>query len=254
MSSPETISFTPEEIAMRESVLLLEEHISKIEDLRNQLHQALAENDTVKQTALTAELQREISTAKRLQAKIEGKESPENILSIDRSIDLVKDFLRKPKAEGGLGMSSLDEENPIAESDIHNEGLMEIDLSKVLLDTSWLPKGETSIKGEKRLEALKSKDSAQIRLDLYVFASLWKLFKTDLKEFEQKLTVIAEANSLTIDDLKKKAIFFDGTIIRGSGGGRSALCLYWDGSGWVWNRTWLGNGWRGSNPSLVLAS
>ena len=178
----------------------------------------------------------------------------ENILSIDRSLNIVEDFLRKTIEEGGLGIRWLDSENPIAEVDSHNEGLTKIDLSKLKLDTSWLPEGESSINGEKRLEALKSKDSEQIRLDLYVFASLWKLFKTEIKEFEQKLNIIAEANSLTLDDLKKKAIFFDGTIIMDSGGHRRALYLKWDGSEWYCNRNFLGDDWNGNRPSLVLAS
>jgi hypothetical protein len=181
---------------------------------------------------------------------------PENILEIDRSINLI-DFLTKPKTEGGLGIDWLDSENPIVESDVRNEGLTEIDLFKVRLDMSWLPEGKSSVLGVERLEALKAKSNEFIRLDLFVIASLWKLLKgseEQKKEFENKLNIIAEVNGLKPDDLKEKYIFFDGTIIRSSQGFRGALFLLWGETGWRFTRNDLDNGWLGDlNPSLVLA-
>ena len=56
------------------------------------------------------------------------------------------------------------------------------------------------------------------------------------------------------EDLKKKAIFFDGTIIRDSDGRRSALYLDWGGGEWFWSRSNLDDDWNDSLPSLVLAS
>ena len=235
MKSPETISQTPEDIAMHESISALEESISKIEDLRNQLHQALAENDSAKQTTLTAELQNEISKAKKLQAKIEGKESLENILSIDRSADVIK-------FTGWDGAKIEDKD-----TDTRSIALKEIDLSKLKLDTSWLG-GKSSLNGEKRLEALKT--GSGIRLDAQILMTLRNLPK---EELDKKIEIIAEANKVSIEDLKKKAIFFDGTIIRDSDGLRRELCLCWGGSEWSWNDRSLGNDWLGNYPSLVLA-
>ena len=232
-----------------QSITALESALIIIEDLHGKLTEALSTDNFQAQRELTEKLQSELDKAKKIQRKLEGKET---ILSVDRTINLV-DFLKKPESEGGLDIKWLDPTNPIAESDPNNEGLTEIDLTKVSLDTSWLPEGKTYIKGEARLTALKSKDSTQTRLDLYVFASLWKLYKTDPTSFEEKMKIIAETSSITIEDLKKKLLFFDGTIVRGSDGERRALYLSWDGSSWVWDSRGLLNEWNDDSPSLVLA-
>ena len=254
MKSPESTIPDPDTSAEQANVLALESKIEQIEEWQKVLRTAIEKGDFDTQKIATEKLREELANAKKLQAKIEGRiESPENMLSIDRTINLVDDFLKKSEEEGGLGIGWLDAEKPIDESDDRNEGLTEIDLSKVKLDINWLPEGKSSLGGEKRLEALKGEKDV-IRLDLFTLASLWKLFKSDPKEFEQKLTIIAEANSLKLEDLKKKAIFFDGTILKSSDGSRRALYLYWDGSEWDWDDGRLDLGWGDRSPSLVLAS
>jgi hypothetical protein len=191
----------------------------------------------------------------------------ENILEIDRSINLVE-FLKKPTSEGGLGIDCLDSEKPIDESDERNDGLIEIDLSKVRLDTEWfrdeLKNEDGYVLGEKRLEDLKKRDT--IRLDLFVFASLWKLLQGNeeqKKEFENKLTIIAKANGVKFDDLKKMYyIVFDDTIISRISpfiprepGSRNTLYLRWRReSGWRWGIYTVDVDWDGNMSSLVLKS
>jgi hypothetical protein len=191
--------------------------------------------------------------------KLEEILHPEYILEIDRSFSIVDDFLKKPKTEGGLGIEWLGSKNPIAESEERNEGLTEIDLSKVRLDTGWfrdeLKDKDGYVFAVKRLEDLKKRDI--ICLDLFVFASLWKLLKgteEQKKEFENKLTIIAEANGTKLDDLKKKCLSFDGTIIRDMDGDRHMLSLYWKGSGWGWDIDSRRGSLGDRRPSLVLTS
>jgi hypothetical protein len=171
------------------------------------------------------------------QEEIEGlTENPENILEIDRTADVIE----------FTGWSGAEIENK--DTDKSSIELTEIDISKLKLDTSWLG-GESILNGEKRLEALKK--SGKIRLDAQILIALTKLPK---EELNRKMEILAEANEISLEDLKKKYIFFDGTIIRDSGGNRGALCLGWDGSEWHWNYDSLDNDWNDSNPSLVLAS
>jgi len=234
-----------------------DEKLLELQRLNDKLDVAMQEaiktghlEETIK---LKEQLEKEV---KDLGEKVEAAESPENILKIDRTINLVDDFLKKSRTEGGLGIDWLDAEKPIDESDDRNEGLTEIDLFKVKLHTSWLPEGQPLLGGEERLEALKSKSTEIIRLDLCVLASMWKLFHgTDdqYQQFEKKLTVIAEANNLELSNLKQNVMFFDGTILKVLGGGRRALYLYWDGSGWDWGNGNLAHDWGKVSPSLVLA-
>lgn len=53
---------------------------------------------------------------------------------------------------------------------------------------------------------------------------------------------------------KGKAIFFWGTIYRGSAGSLCVRFLCFDGGGWVSDRSWLDNDWSGSDPAAVRAS
>jgi hypothetical protein len=232
----------------------LAEKLKKVQTLYSEYRSAIPENRdgdfaVIKKLDESGELEK-------ILLELEDVFRHENMLEIDRSFNLVEDFLKKPQTEGGFDLIWLDSENPIAESDIRNEGLTEIDLSKVKLDVSWLPKGKTSVHGERRLDTLKANSSEFIRLDLFVFASLWKLLKGNeeqKKEFENKLTIIAEANGMKFEDLREKVIFFDGTIIRDSDGGRYALYLRWISSKWDWNSSNLGPGWNDGSTSLVLA-
>jgi len=49
-------------------------------------------------------------------------------------------------------------------------------------------------------------------------------------------------------------IYFHGTVLRDSYGGRCVLCLCWVGGWWDWRVLWLDNDWRAFDPSAVLAS
>ena len=53
---------------------------------------------------------------------------------------------------------------------------------------------------------------------------------------------------------KGKAVFFWGTIYRGSYGDLYVRCLFWNGGGWYWFYYWLVDGFGGQDPSAVLAS
>jgi len=183
---------------------------------------------------LKEQLEREVND---LREKVEGTESPENILKIDRTADILK-FAAWDEA-------TIEDQD----TDTRSTALTEIDLSKVKLDTSWLDGGFES-SGEGRLEALKA--SGNIRLDAQILITLLNLPK---EELNKKMEIIAgaEANKISIEDLKKREIYFDGTIIRIPGVGRLAFSLRWGGDGWVWNNSNLGNGWHAHLPSLVLA-
>jgi len=172
-----------------------------------------------------------------LREKVEAAESPENMLSIDRTADVIK-------FTSWNGVKKIEDKY----TDIRSTALTEIDLSKVKLDTSWLG-GEKSVNGEQRLEALKA--SGNIRLDAQVLITLINLPQ---EELNKKMEIIAgaEANKISLDDFKKKVIFFDGTIIRDSDDRRHALCLHWGGSEWIWTSINIGLSLDDGYPSLVL--
>ena len=54
-------------------------------------------------------------------------------------------------------------------------------------------------------------------------------------------------------DWKGKAIFFWGTVYRGSDGHLFVRCLSWADRRWLWSSYWLGYGWFGQRPAAVLA-
>lgn len=54
------------------------------------------------------------------------------------------------------------------------------------------------------------------------------------------------------DSWKGKAIFFWGTIYRGSDGHLYVRCLRWNGDRWCWNNYWLENDWNSAYPAAVL--
>lgn len=57
------------------------------------------------------------------------------------------------------------------------------------------------------------------------------------------------------EEWKGKAVFFWGTIYRGSGGGLFVRCLCWGGGRWSWGYGWLGSSvFGGRNPAAVRAS
>ena len=152
--------------------------------------------------------------------------SAQTIINIDRS----KPF--DPTTFIGNGFS-------IDEQDDKSLALTEIDLTKVMFDTT-LEKGEKTVKGENKLKRLKEKNV--IRLDVGIFKELWEnqhLTPEKWKENTNKNTTF---------------LFFDGSILRNSNDDRFVLCLYWNGGRWVWSYYWLGNDFNVSIPSAVLAS
>jgi len=56
------------------------------------------------------------------------------------------------------------------------------------------------------------------------------------------------------EEWKSKAVFFWGTIYRGSDGGLYVRYLCWGGGRWDWRCRWLGSGFRGYDPAAVSAS
>ena len=117
--------------------------------------------------------------------------------------------------------------------------LVQIDLTKVQFVT-MLKGDEVSITGEERLTRLKS--AGYIRLDADIFLTLWKNQHLIPESWKEKI------NGNTC------YIFFDGTILRDSGGRRCVLYLFWDGGAWGWSVSWLGSGRRANYPSAVLAA
>ena len=127
----------------------------------------------------------------------------------------------------------------IEEQDERSIALNEINLTEVAFETT-LQKGEKSVKGEEKLKRLK--EDGRIRLDAGIFKTLWEnqhLIPEKWKEQTNGNTTF---------------IYFDGTVLRDSGGDRYVLYLYWDGGEWSWDCHWLGIDWGANHPSALLAS
>ena len=139
-----------------------------------------------------------------------------------------------PKKFIGDGWSILNDE-----TDARSIALTELDLTKVQ-HVTMLKDGEAYIKGEEKLKRLKASD--YIRLDADIFLTLWENQHLIPESWKEKV------NGNT------RYIYFDGTVLRYSGGGRCVLYLYWNDGQWDWRVNWLGNDWGDSDPSAVLAS
>lgn len=210
---------------MSKSVSIDQSH-SVIQALANNVDWSVLDGDVLQKEVI----KNQIEAGKQFTAFLKngGKvivDSP-RVISIDRSIPF------DPKTFMGNGWS-------IEEQDERAIALTEIDLTCVMFD-STLEKGEKSIKGEDKLNRLKEKTN-RIRLDAGIFKTLWEnqiLIPEKWKE---------ETNGNTT------FIFFDGTILRDSNGGRCVLCLCWGDGRWRWRYRWLEVGWRASDPSAVLA-
>lgn len=150
-----------------------------------------------------------------------------NLLRVDRSTKF------DPTKFPGLGAGW-----SIEEEDENSLALTEIDLTQVLLE-HMLHEGETHIKGEEKLKRLKK--TGCIRLDARVFQTLWENQSKIPKSWKE----LVNGNT--------KFIYFDGTILRGPGGGHFVLCLCWLAGEWHWRAYWLGLGWLRRRPSAVLA-
>ncbi len=139
-----------------------------------------------------------------------------------------------PKKFIGDGWSILNDE-----TDARSIALTELDLTKVQ-HVTMLKDGETYVKGEEKLKRLKASD--YIRLDADIFLTLWENQHLIPESWKEKV------NGNT------RYIFFDGTVLRNSGGSRYVLYLYWDDGQWSWDVDWLGFDWDDDYPSAVLAS
>lgn len=139
-----------------------------------------------------------------------------------------------PKKFIGDGWSILNDE-----TDARSIALTELDLTKVQQVTMLLD-GESYIKGEEKLKRLKASD--YIRLDADIFLTLWENQHLIPESWKEKV------NGNT------RYIFFDGTVLRDSGGDRYVLVLYWYDGAWLWDVSWLVRGWLDDGPSAVLAS
>ena len=127
----------------------------------------------------------------------------------------------------------------IEEQDERSLALAEINLTDVLFNTT-LQKGEKTIVGTEKQKRLKEENC--IRLDAGIFHTLWNnqhLIPEKWKEQTNGNTTF---------------IFFDGTILRDSGGDLYVLYLFWLGGEWYWNYDWLDDDFDANLPSAVLAS
>ncbi|MFA5967155.1 MAG: hypothetical protein WC805_01375 [Patescibacteria group bacterium] len=127
----------------------------------------------------------------------------------------------------------------IAEEDERSLALAEVNLDEVCFE-SMLNKGEISVKGETKLERLKT--AGHIRLDAKIFQTLWENQQLIPESWKEKI------------DGKTRYIFFDGTILLHPDGSRHVLYLYWYDGEWYWRYSWLGHDWPANDPSAVLAS
>lgn len=159
--------------------------------------------------------------------KSKKKEKDNNIISIPRNRFNPTEFI-------GKGWSIIAEE-----TDTRSIDLTELDLTKVQMVT-MLKDGETVVNGEEKLKRLKA--SGYIRLDADIFLMLWENQYLIPESWKEKV------NGDT------RCIFFDGTVLRDSGGNRFVLYLYWNDGAWLWRMFWLDNNWNDSSPSAVLAS
>lgn len=157
----------------------------------------------------------------------EGREFKEaTVISIDRS----KPF--DPTTFPGLG-----EGWSIAEQDERALALNEVTLDNIQLP-DMLEKGESLIRGEKKLERLKK--AGHIRLDAKVFQTLWEnqhLIPARWKEKTNGNTTF---------------VYFDGTVLLSPDGVRYVLCLDWLDGGWHWGLRRLDDEWFALDPSAVV--
>ena len=135
--------------------------------------------------------------------------------------------------------SFIGEDWSIDEQDERSLELMEVNMTKVCLET-MLTSDETVINGEKKLKRLK--EAGYIRLDAKVFQILWENQYLIPERWKEKINGNIQY------------IFFDGTVLRNSSGNRSVLCLCWLGDEWHWGVGWLDSDWDANAPSVVLAS
>ena len=106
------------------------------------------------------------------------------------------------------------------------------DPAKVALHLEPGQKPGKSVKGKALREALKSRHPFNANMLDYLLAHPY----------------------LIPEEWKTKAVFFWGTIYRGSGGFLCVRCLGLDGASWYWSGNWLGDVWNAYNTAAVPAS
>ncbi len=126
----------------------------------------------------------------------------------------------------------------VDETDTRSIALTELDLTKVQ-HVTMLKDGETYVNGEEKLRRLKESD--YIRLDADIFLTLWENQHLIPESWKERV------------NWNTRYIFFDGTVLRDSVGGRYVLCLFWSRGRWRWNVSWLMGNWDIRQPSAVLA-
>ena len=126
------------------------------------------------------------------------------------------------------------------ERDSRSGTLTELDLNQVQLVTC-LKQNEKVMTGEERIKRFKT--DGRVRLDENAFKALWENREQLPARFKERVNGNIQF------------IFFEGVVLRGPGGIRCALCLYFrsDGS-WGWYCIWLGDDRDVDAPSAVLAS
>lgn len=146
------------------------------------------------------------------------------VLSIDRT------FPFDPVAFLGNGSA-------IEEEDERSLALLEVDMAKVQLKT-MLHEWEKTVTGGEKVRRLI--EAGHIRLDAKVFETFWENQHLIPEEWRQTT------------NCNTTFVFFDGTILRDSGGDRYVLSLYWGSGEWRSHCYWLDFEWCASDPSAIL--
>ncbi len=127
----------------------------------------------------------------------------------------------------------------VADHDVCNDGLTEIDFGRVDLVTC-LEGEETSITGEVKLERLKK--SGFIRYGANVGWGLWQDYQA--RKENSVLETLYRLRKITYLD-------FPGDVILTPAGDRAVLCLCRGEAGWRWSLSWLERDWDAADVSAV---
>lgn len=125
------------------------------------------------------------------------------------------------------------------DQDTRSLALTEIDLTKVQFETTLKSK-EQYVNGNERQKRLKR--AGHIRLDTKVFQMFW----------ENQMFISESWKKMP--DGSVRYMCFDGTILRGPGGHRCILYLFFYDDGWYWRVDGLVDDFYVGYPSVVLAS